>query len=97
MFALYFKITLPVTLHQKFNVCIFVALYWHLYVNDPFKFFLFSLGLWNMGDHSSSSTCNTMQRPCDQTISQTPEHSIIIIIIIMHEILKFYFAWICCI
>ena len=43
-----------------------------------------------MGDHSSSSTCNTMQRPCDQTISQTPEHSIIIIIIIiiiMHEIL----------
>ena len=42
-----------------------------------------------------------MQRPCDQTISQTPEHSIIIIIIIiiiiMHEILKFYFAWICCI
>ena len=30
-----------------------------------------------------------MQRPCDQTISQTPEHSItiIIIIIIMHEIL----------
>ena len=44
-----------------------------------------------MGDHSSSSTYNTMQRPCDQTISQTPEHSIIIIIIIiiiiMHEIL----------
>ena len=42
-----------------------------------------------------------MQRPCDQTISQTAEHSIIIIIIIiiimMHEILKFYFAWICCI
>ena len=41
-----------------------------------------------------------MQRPGDQTISQTPEHSIIIIIIIiimMHEILKFYFAWICCI
>ena len=41
-----------------------------------------------------------MQKPCDQTISQTPEHSIIIIIIIiimMHEILKFYFAWICCI
>ena len=49
----------------------------------------------------TSSTCNTMQRPCDQTISQTPEHSIIIIIIIiiiiMHEFLKFYFAWICCI
>ena len=58
-------------------------------------------GGWGVGGGGwgkTSSTSNTMQRPCDQTISQTPEHSIIIIIIIiMHEILKFYFAWICCI
>ena len=58
-------------------------------------------GGWGGGWGKTSSTSNTMQRPCDQTISQTPEHSIIIIviiiIIIMHEILKFYFAWICCI
>ena len=57
-------------------------------------------GGWGGGWGKTSSTCNTMQRPCDQTISQTPEHSsiiIIIIIIMMHEILKFYFAWICCI
>ena len=58
-------------------------------------------GVGGGGWGKTSSTCNTMQRPCDQTISQTPEHSIIIIIIIiiimMHEILKFYFAWICCI
>lgn len=52
-----------------------------------------------MGWGKTSSTSNTIQRPCDRTISQTPEHSIIIIIIIMtmHEILKFNFAWICCI
>ena len=60
------------------------------------------MGDWGGGGGwgKTSSTSNTMQRPCDQTISQTPEHSIIIIIIIiimMHEILKFYFAWICCI
>ena len=63
------------------------------------------MGGWGGGWGKTSSTSNTMQRPCDQTISQTPEHSsiiiiiiiiiiiviiiIIIIIIIMHEILKF--------